>query len=33
MPGAVAKAGLCSAVLPLGEIAGHMRKIAMRSAA
>ncbi|SDF56092.1 two-component system, chemotaxis family, response regulator CheB [Limimonas halophila] len=33
MPGAVAKAGLCSAVLPLGEIADHMRKIAMRSAA
>jgi len=33
MPGAVAKAGLCSAVLPLGEIAGHVRKIAMRTAA
>lgn len=33
MPGAVAKAGLCSAVLPLSEIAGHMRKIAVRSAA
>lgn len=33
MPGAVARAGLCSAVLPLGEIAGHLRRIATRSAA
>lgn len=33
MPGAVAKAGLCSAVLPLTEIAPQLRKIATRSAA
>lgn len=33
MPGAVAKAGLCSAVLPLKEIASQLRQITMRSAA
>lgn len=33
MPGAVAKAGLCSAVLPLPEIAPYLRRLAMRSAA
>lgn len=33
MPGAVATAGLCSAVLPLAEIAGHMRRAATRAAA
>jgi two-component system chemotaxis response regulator CheB len=33
MPGAVATAGLCSAVLPLEEIAPYVQKIAMRSAA
>jgi two-component system chemotaxis response regulator CheB len=33
MPGAVAQAGICSAVLPLGDIAQHVSKIAMRSAA
>ena len=33
MPGAVAKAGLCSAVLPLTEIAPQLRKLTMRSAA
>ncbi len=33
MPGAAAKAGLCSAVLPLGEIAPQLRKLTMRSAA
>jgi len=33
MPGAVAKAGLCSAVLPLSEIAPQLRKLTMRSAA
>jgi two-component system chemotaxis response regulator CheB len=33
MPGAVAKAGLCSAVLPLKDIAGKLRQITMRSAA
>jgi len=33
MPGAVAKAGLCSAVLPLSEIAPYLRRLAMRSAA
>jgi two-component system chemotaxis response regulator CheB len=33
MPGAVATAGLCSAVLPLPEIASYVRKIAMRTAA
>jgi two-component system chemotaxis response regulator CheB len=33
MPGAVATAGLCSAILPLLEIAPYVRKIAMRTAA
>jgi two-component system chemotaxis response regulator CheB len=33
MPGAVAKTGLCSAVLPLLEIAPYLRRLAMRSAA
>jgi two-component system chemotaxis response regulator CheB len=33
MPGAVATAGLCSAVLPLTEIAPYISKVAMRSAA
>ena len=33
MPGAVATAGLCSAVLPLPEIASYIRKFAMRTAA
>jgi two-component system chemotaxis response regulator CheB len=33
MPGAVARAGLCSAVLPLSEIAPYLRRFAMRSAA
>ena len=33
MPGAVAMAGLCSAVLPLPEIAPYVRKLAMRTAA
>jgi two-component system chemotaxis response regulator CheB len=33
MPGAVATAGLCSAVLPLSDIAPYVRKIALRSAA
>ncbi|MDJ0944090.1 MAG: chemotaxis response regulator protein-glutamate methylesterase [Kiloniellales bacterium] len=33
MPGAVATAGLCSAVLPLAEIAPYICKVAMRSAA
>jgi two-component system chemotaxis response regulator CheB len=33
MPGAVAMAGLCSAVLPVGEIAPYLCKLAMRSAA
>ena len=33
MPGAVANAGLCSAVLPLTEIAPYVRKLLMRSAA
>lgn len=33
MPGAVATAGLCSAVLPLAEIAPYISKVAMRSAA
>ncbi|MFQ5773270.1 MAG: chemotaxis response regulator protein-glutamate methylesterase [Kiloniellaceae bacterium] len=33
MPGAVATAGLCSAVLPLPEIAPYVRKLAVRSAA
>lgn len=33
MPGAVATAGLCSAVLPLKEIGPYIRKIALRQAA
>lgn len=33
MPGAVATAGLCSAVLPLPEIAPYIRNLAMRPAA
>ena len=33
MPGAVATAGLCSAVLPLREIGPFIRKIALRTAA
>jgi len=33
MPGAVATHGLCSAVLPLADIAPHIRKVLMRSAA
>ena len=33
MPGAVAQAGLCSAVLPLGEIGPFIQKTLMRSAA
>jgi two-component system chemotaxis response regulator CheB len=32
MPGAVATAGICSAVLPLGEIAQYIRKVATRAA-
>ncbi|HEV2673407.1 MAG TPA: chemotaxis response regulator protein-glutamate methylesterase [Aliidongia sp.] len=32
MPGAVATAGLCSAVLPLAEIAPYIRKVATRAA-
>ena len=33
MPGAVATAGLCSAVLPLSKIAPYVRKLVVRSAA
>ncbi len=33
MPGAVATAGLCSAILPLPEIASYVRKLVLRSAA
>ncbi len=33
MPGAVANKGLCSAVVPIGEIANVVRKFVMRSAA
>lgn len=33
MPGAVAQAGLCSAILPLKEIGPHIRKLASRAAA
>jgi len=33
MPGAVASAGLCTAVLPLTEIGGYVKKALMRSAA
>jgi two-component system chemotaxis response regulator CheB len=32
MPGAVANAGLCAAVLPLGEIAAKVRNLAGRQA-
>jgi two-component system, chemotaxis family, protein-glutamate methylesterase/glutaminase len=32
MPGAVAMAGLCSAVIPLSEIPAYIRKVAMRTA-
>jgi two-component system chemotaxis response regulator CheB len=33
MPGAVATRGLCSAVLPVDQIGGHVRKFIMRNAA
>jgi two-component system chemotaxis response regulator CheB len=33
MPGAVATAGVCSAVLPLSDIAPYVRKLVVRSAA
>ena len=33
MPGAVANAGLCSAVLPLSDLAPHLRKAISRMAA
>jgi two-component system chemotaxis response regulator CheB len=33
MPGAVATRGLCSAVLPIDNIAAHLKKFIMRSAA
>ncbi|MDH5410166.1 MAG: chemotaxis response regulator protein-glutamate methylesterase [Alphaproteobacteria bacterium] len=33
MPGAVATRGLCSAVLPIDQIGGHVRKFIMRNAA
>ena len=33
MPGAVANAGVCSAVLPISEIAPYVRKLVVRSAA
>jgi two-component system chemotaxis response regulator CheB len=33
MPGAVASAGLCTAVLPLNEIGAYVKKALMRSAA
>jgi two-component system chemotaxis response regulator CheB len=33
MPGAVATAGLCSAVLPLAEIGAYISKLARRAAA
>ncbi|WP_020592226.1 protein-glutamate methylesterase/protein-glutamine glutaminase [Kiloniella laminariae] len=33
MPGAVATAGLCSAVLPIKEMAAHVRQLVLRSAA
>lgn len=33
MPGAVAQAGLCSAILPLKEVGPYIRKIALRTAA
>jgi len=33
MPGAVATAGLCSAVLPLSEIGAYVKKALLRAAA
>lgn len=33
MPGAVATAGLCTAVMPVGEIGGFLRRVAARTAA
>jgi two-component system chemotaxis response regulator CheB len=33
MPGAVATAGLCTAVMPVGEIGSYLRRIAARTAA
>ena len=33
MPGAVATAGLCSAVMPIGEIGQYLRRVAARTAA
>jgi len=33
MPGAVATAGVCSAILPLSDIAPYVRKLVVRSAA
>lgn len=33
MPGAVATAGLCSAVMPIGEVGQYLRRIAARTAA
>ena len=33
MPGAVAQAGICSAILPLGQIAGHLTTLCERGAA
>jgi two-component system chemotaxis response regulator CheB len=33
MPGAVATAGLCSAVLPLAEIGGYVKKTLLKAAA
>jgi two-component system, chemotaxis family, protein-glutamate methylesterase/glutaminase len=32
MPGAVAQAGICSAILPLKEIGPYIRKFASRAA-
>lgn len=32
MPGAVAQAGICNAILPLKEIGPHIRKLASRAA-
>jgi two-component system chemotaxis response regulator CheB len=33
MPGAVAQAGICSAILPLPQIAGHLAAMFERAAA
>jgi two-component system chemotaxis response regulator CheB len=33
MPGAVAQAGICSAILPLPQIAGHLAQLFERAAA